>query len=169
MDRILSPLRATPTLLRELTATLDPAEYGWKPSPGRWSVEEVLGHLIHVEALGFRLRAERILREDNPLLEAYDPDEFAAAGAYSGRPLAVALDEFTAERAASLTVLSALGPASLERPGRHSKLGDLVLANLLHEWVFHDLGHIRQVAELVRSRRHYPHLGPWQQFYSVNP
>lgn len=169
MDRILSPLRATPTLLRELTATLDPADYGWKPSSTRWSVEEVLGHLIHVEALGFRLRAERILREDNPLLEAYDPDAFAAAGVYNGRTLAAALDEFTAERAASLAVLGTLNPASLDRPGRHSKLGDLVLSHLLHEWVFHDLGHIRQIAELVRSRRHYPHLGPWQQFYSVNP
>ncbi len=169
MDRILSPLRATPTLLRELTAPLDPADYGWKPSPARWSVEEVLGHLIHVEALGFRQRTERILGEDNPLLDAYDPDGFAAAGVYSGRSLAGALDDFTAERAASLAVLETLNPASLDRPARHSKLGDLVLSNLLHEWVFHDLGHVRQIAELLRACHHYPHLGPWRQFYSVNP
>jgi hypothetical protein len=39
----------------------------------------------------------------------------------------------------------------------------------LHEWALHDLGHVRQLAELVRSQLYYPELGPFRADYIVKP
>jgi hypothetical protein len=55
------------------------------------------------------------------------------------------------------------------RMGVHPELGPITVAHLLNGWAFHDLGHIRQIAELVRAHRYYPHLGTFQKYYTVNP
>jgi DinB superfamily len=169
MQDIIHMLEATPGILRSMLGDLTEEEGRWKPSPARWSITEVLGHLAHVESRGFRGRVERIGREDNPLLESYEPAGFAAAGVYAARGLPDALAEFERERSISVALLRSLPLEVLGRPGVHEKLGPLVAANVLNEWPFHDLGHIRQVAELVRSIRFYPNLGPWQKFYTIHP
>jgi hypothetical protein len=39
---------------------------------------------------------------------------------------------------------------------------------MLHEWAMHDLGHIRQIAELVRARLQ-PGAGPLGRDYKLRP
>lgn len=162
-------LRATPGILRSLVSTLTEQEAAWKPSPSRWSVLEVLGHLSHVELGGFRGRLERMVREENPQIPPYDPDVFAAQGIYGGRTAAAALDEFEQERERSLAFLETLPADSMNRTGVHGELGPIIAGNLFHEWPLHDLGHVRQIVELVRAVKYYPRIGPWQRFYTVNP
>jgi len=144
-------------------------EAAWKPSAKRWSALEVLGHLGHVELLGFRHRVELMMREENPKIAPYDPDAFAAAGVFGGRTVSSALDEFEGEREQSLRFLESLPPDCTSRTGIHGELGPITVGNLLHEWPLHDLGHIRQIAELIRAVKYYPHIGPWQRAYSMNP
>jgi hypothetical protein len=158
-----------PDILRGLLAHVDDDATAWKPTPTRWSVREVLGHLYHVEIHGFRGRVERMLREDNPSLESYDPDAQYAAGAYDFPACSDALQLFSTERVRSLDLLRSLPPEALERPGNHAVLGPVTMRNLIHEWPFHDLGHLRQIAELVRARLFYPEMGPWRRFYTVAP
>src|SRR4030095_8477712 len=38
---------------------------------------------------------------------------------------------------------------------------------MLHEWALHDLGHIRQVAELVRGRKYLAGAGPLGEEYKL--
>jgi hypothetical protein len=40
---------------------------------------------------------------------------------------------------------------------------------MLHEWAMHDLGHIRQIAELVRARKHWKQAGPLGEDYKLKP
>jgi hypothetical protein len=40
---------------------------------------------------------------------------------------------------------------------------------MLHAWALHDLGHIRQVAELARARRYQPGAGPLGKEYVLKP
>ncbi len=56
-----------------------------------------------------------------------------------------------------------------ERRGRHGQLGLINLAQLLNEFAFHDLGHIRQVIEIYRSCVFFPEMGPFREYYSINP
>jgi hypothetical protein len=162
-------LRATPPVLRNLVSALAEEEAAWKPSEKRWSVLEVLGHLCHVELIGFRGRMERLIREENPHVAGYDPDVYAAQGLYGGRTVAGALDEFERVRQESLAFLSGLPIDLLRRPGVHQEIGPITVGQLLHEWPLHDLGHVRQAAELIRTVKYYPHIGPWQRFYTMNP
>ena len=51
-------------------------------------------------------------------------------------------------------------PASVcGRTGRHEELGMLSFNQLLNEFAFHDLGHMRQVIELYRAHAFYPNMG----------
>lgn len=165
----LTQLEAMPAVLRTTLSGVTEEEARWNPAPDRWSILQVLGHLVHVERLGFRGRVERILAEENPLLPGYDPDVFAADGSYALPDLETALGLYERERAASLALLKTIAASALARTAVHGELGPLTLENLLNEWPFHDLGHLRQIAELVRAVRFYPNLGPWQKFYSLKP
>jgi hypothetical protein len=40
---------------------------------------------------------------------------------------------------------------------------------MLHAWAMHDLGHIRQVAELARARKYLPGAGPLGKEYPLWP
>ena len=162
-------MRAMPGILRFLLAGVTEEQARWKPAPERWSILEVLGHLAHVEAHGFRGRLEKMLAEDMPRLPSYEPGEHLAAGAYAHPDVAAALGAFATERARSLELLRALPEGVESRGGIHSALGPVTASDLLHEWPFHDLGHLRQIAELLRAVAYYPHLGAWQRFYTVNP
>jgi hypothetical protein len=162
-------LRAMPQLLRSLLGGVTEEEARWKPAPERWSVMQVLGHLAHVEAHGFRGRVLVMLREDNPQVDSYEPDSYAAAGEYDAPSLRAALDAFERERGRSLGLLRSLRPEAAARTAVHTKLGTITMGALLNEWPFHDLGHLRQIAELLRAGKFYPHLGVWQKFYTVQP
>ena len=43
------------------------------------------------------------------------------------------------------------------------------LSQMLHEWALHDLGHIRQIAELVRARKYLAGAGPLGKDYQIKP
>ena len=47
--------------------------------------------------------------------------------------------------------------------------GEITLQQMLHEWTMHDLGHIRQIAELVRARKHLQAAGKLGDSYRLKP
>ncbi len=165
----ITQLALTADVLRSLLDGITTEETGWKPEPGRWSIAEVLEHLSHVEGHGFRSRVEQMVNEDSPLLPEYDQEAFAAAGQYSGREAEESFAHFEEQRDDNLVYLESLPPAVVKRTGRHEKLGDITVGQLLNEWAFHDLGHVRQLAELVRVIRYWPEMGPFRTIYSVRP
>jgi hypothetical protein len=168
MDAI-DQLQATPEILRALMGGLFEEDANWKPAPGRFSVAEVLEHLSHVEGHCFRLRLDQTLAEDGVPWEPYDPEVYEAAGQYSGREAEDSFDHFEEQREDNVALLRNLPPGALDLAGAHAKLGRITLGELLNEWAFHDLGHIRQIAEIVRARKFYPHMGPFRSQYKINP
>jgi hypothetical protein len=162
-------LETTPEILRALFAGVTEEQTYWKPSPDRWSIAEVMEHLSHVEAHGFRVRAELMVNEENPSFEPYDQEALAAAGQYSGRNVEDSFDHFEEQREDNLTWLTSLPARVAGRTGMHQELGKITLAELLNEWAFHDLGHVRQIAEIVRAVAYYPNMGPFVKYYKINP
>ena len=79
------------------------------------------------------------------------------------------LATFEQRRGDTLAWLDSL-PASVGTgTGRHEELGVLSCSQLLNEFAFHDLGHIRQVIELYRARAFYPNMGAFQSYYKIHP
>jgi DinB superfamily len=165
----LDHLAATPDIFRALLTGVTPGQACWKPMPDRFSIAELLEHLSHIEAHCFRIRFDETLAADNPEFEPYDQNAYYAQGAYSNRDAEDSLAHWEEQRDDNLEFLRGLDPKVLSRTARHTVLGPFTLENLLHEWALHDLGHVRQLAELVRSQLYYPELGPFRADYIVKP
>jgi hypothetical protein len=165
--RIPRILQDTPSLLRVLVAGFSEETLQWRPDPERWSAAMVIAHLADAEVVCMRARLMKTAQEERPLLERYDQQAFCRARAAFS--VESALARFERERATTLRFLESLPGDALDRQCIHQDLGVLTFENLLHEFAFHDLGHIRQIAELCRSHAHYPKMGNWRHYYSVNP
>jgi DinB superfamily len=162
-------LEATPEILRGLLASVTEEQTAWKPAPDRWSIAEVLEHLSHVEGHAFRLKVEKMVNEDDPALEVYDTGALSADGQFSGRDVEDSFDHFEEQREANVAWLTSLPARVVSRTGRHPEAGTITVGHLLNEWAFHDLGHIRQIAEIIRALVFYPNMGPFVKYYQVHP
>jgi hypothetical protein len=162
-------LEQTPIIIEKIVWACTEEQMQWKPAMDRWSISEVLAHLADAEVVAFRERVRLMMEKNNPPIEGYDQNAAYAAGKYSSQKGREALKLFCHERDRSLSFLRYVSPAVLARKGQHAKIGPITVAQIMNEWAFHDLGHIRQIAELYRARAFYPYSGPFQQFYTVKP
>jgi hypothetical protein len=78
-------------------------------------------------------------------------------------------DRFEDQRKTNVKYLRTLPRSAGERRARHTSAGAITLQQMLHEWAMHDLGHIRQIAELVRARKHWKQAGPLGEGYELRP
>ena len=162
-----SVLTQTPGILSGLLAAATREQMDWKPAPDRWSITMVLAHLADVEVEGFRNRFRAMIEQEAPLLPDYDQLALFRSGVAFDAPQQLAA--FVARREETLVLLKGLPEQALERSGRHEELGTITVGHLLNEFALHDLGHIRQVAELYRARAFYPNIGPFQRYYTMHP
>jgi hypothetical protein len=165
----LAVLEQAPIIIEKIIWAANDEQMHWKPAMDRWSISEVLAHLAETEVIVFRERIRAMMEQNNPQLEAYDQNASYAAGNYTGSKGRENLKKFCHERDRSLSFLRYVPSSVLQRKGQHAKIGPITVGQVMHEWAFHDLGHIRQIAELYRSRAFYPHSGPFQQFYTIKP
>jgi len=168
MQPAISLLEKTPRLLETMLCDLPGELLHWKPAPERWSISEVLAHLSALE----QVYAERVLRmvaEDSPAIAKYDQAGAVSRGAYSRGSAGENLALFTRTRRSTLACLMGLPASAGARTGVHSELGSITLSEMLNEWANHDLGHLRQIAELYRAYAFHPHSGPFMKYSNPQP
>lgn len=169
VDLAIKQIANTAEMLRLMLGHVAPLDLSWKPQPSRFSHSEILSHLAHVDEHCFGLRLKRILGEDNPELESYDDNSFQSAGSVFTSDGPARLQDFINCRAKWCDYIATVPRTSLMRSGHHAKLGTVTASEILHIWAFHDLGHIRQAAEVLRARPLYAGIGAFQTFYKVRP
>ena len=106
---------STMTLLRALPAGREEHRY----QPGKWSVREVVGHVIDAERV-FGYRALAFARADANPLPGFEEDDWARVSNAGERPLAELCAEWEAVRASTLTLLAGLDAAAVDRMGSAS-------------------------------------------------
>src|ERR1043166_3155024 len=79
-------------------------------APGKWTVKEVIGHLIDAERV-FAYRALRFARSDATDLPGFDENTYVPAGQFGRRTLGDLLDEFEVVRASSVHLAKHLDAA----------------------------------------------------------
>jgi hypothetical protein len=156
-------LRAVPGMLTAELSALSQAQLSWRPAPGAWCINEIVGHLIEAEQRGFAGRIRTILAHDRPELVAWDQPAVASARGDCERDGRALLAEFAQRRADSLRLVESLLPDQLDRSGRHPKVGELRVRDLLHEWIFHDRAHIQQIHDNVKALV-WPWMGNSRRF-----
>ncbi len=159
----ISMLEKTPGLLELLLRDLSVEVLEWKPAADRWSITEVLGHMVMIEKL-YEQRARRIVLEDSPTLAKHE-------GLVEGQKKSARqhMEEFVPLRRAFVFYLHSVPAAAAGRAGQHAELGTVTLSQMLHELANHDLGHLKQIAELYRAHTFYPHAGPFQKYSNPKP
>jgi hypothetical protein len=160
-------LEATPEILRGLMCELSEEDARWKPAPDRFSVAEVLAHLSHSEDHCYRLRLDCFMNEERP---EFEPDDAQFhLDFYRDADPEDSFDHFEEQRETNIEFLRNLPEGSGERVALHQEAGEITMAQMLHEWAMHDLGHIRQIAELVRARKHLASAGGLGKSYNLKP
>jgi hypothetical protein len=157
-------MERTPQLLETMLGGVAPDVLRWKPAHDRWSISEVLSHLADCEDC-LTERVRRMVLEDVPPLKEYEPP---AEGFSAGTPQEH-MSRFAHTRRELVQFLRTLTPEIRTRTAQHSKLGLVTLDEMLNEWASHDLGHIRQIAELYRACAFHPNAGPCSAYATLHP
>jgi hypothetical protein len=107
------------------------------------------------------------MTEDMPELEPDDAQMYLDL--YRGCDAEDEFAHFEEQRRTNIEYLRGLPAGAGDRRALHKEAGEITLAQMLHEWALHDLGHIRQIAELVRARRYRAGAGPLGESYQLKP
>ncbi|HEX6882154.1 MAG TPA: DinB family protein [Planctomycetota bacterium] len=124
---VLAELAAGLEQTRALLARLGETRGGHRYAPGKWSVKEVVGHLIDAERV-FAYRALRMARGDATPLASFEQDDYVAASGSDRRTLADLSEELALLRGANLCFFRALDAESWERRGTASDCSFVVCA-----------------------------------------
>jgi hypothetical protein len=90
------------------------ADYAY--APGKWSVKELLGHLIDTERI-MAYRALRFARKDMQNLPGFDENDYVRESHYHERSLETLADEFACLRKANSFLFASFNQEELLRQG----------------------------------------------------
>ena len=112
-------LAAQPEILRAAAETLSEEAALRRYAPGKWSVKEVVGHLVDAERI-FSYRALRIGRGDATPLAAFSENDYVAAADFDRMPMGDLVDDFSTARLQTLAILRSFVSDDLTRLGTAS-------------------------------------------------
>ena len=167
LKTVLGILASTPRKIESEISMFSEGEMRARPAPDKWSVREVLAHLADVEEVGMRARVAAMLEEENPTLPSFDQRARAVELKYNTIDPHRSLSCLQQQRRANVKWLRKLRPAQLKRPGVHQTAGKITVEELITEWAFHDLGHLKQILE-IRRYALYPRMGNMRTFYKLS-
>jgi hypothetical protein len=145
-------LAATGNAIRSLASGLSPEAARWKPAPDKWSILEVINHLVDEEVEDFRARLDVLIHRPEEEFARIDPTGWVTARAYAERELEESVQRFGAERERSLQWLGSLENPKLDNVRTHPSAGEMSGRQMLASWTAHDLLHVRQLARLRYER-----------------
>lgn len=143
---IVDILRAQRDDTVRLVAGLDERKASHRYAPDKWTIAEVLGHVIDTERV-FTYRAVAFARGDRTPLPSMDQEVWAAGSNARERTLQSLLEEYQAVRAATIALFGSLGDRELAREGIASD-NRVTVRGLA--WI--TAGHERHHVKILRER-----------------
>ena len=114
-------------------------------APGKWTLKEVIGHLIDDERI-FAYRALCVARGDATPLPGFDEKAYVAATDFEARALASLADEYRAVRAATVSFFASLRESEWRRRGVVNGY-EASVRGLAFHIAGHELHHLRVIRE----------------------
>lgn len=120
----------------------------FKPSPDKWCVLEILGHLADVEIIyGYRLR--QMLADTKPTIAPLDQDAWARNLNYMTSPPSELVAFYGLARHHNLRLLRTLKSADFSKSAFHPETqGTVTVADLVERMGGHGAAHLRQIEKL---------------------
>lgn len=143
---ILAILREQLGETQALLGSLPAGRHDVRYAPGKWTLKQVLGHVIDGEWI-FSYRALRFARGDQTPLAGMDQDRFVDGSNHAERPLQELLREFEHLRRAGIALFESFSPEMLDRSGVASDCRFTVRALL-----YFNAGHLAHHLGVLRDR-----------------
>jgi hypothetical protein len=154
--RLLERLRQQAEDVERITRGLEDERLAKRTVHGKWSLKELVCHLWRVQQI-FEGRIASMLREDNPAVVSYDPDEDDEFPKMTTRPARELIDGFLAGRARFVEWLDPLSPADWHRPGRHPDYPAYDVHFQVEYMAYHEAHHIYQMFQRRAPFGKLPH------------
>lgn len=129
---------------------IDAAGWERREAPGEWCPRQVVHHLGDSE-MNAAIRIRRIIAEDNPLIQGYDEEQWAA-GLHYDLPVEPALSAFKYARASTSLLLHSLSEEEWARPGQHSQFGRFGAIEWLESYGPHAHDHADQIRRALAAK-----------------
>lgn len=146
----LEVLARTPDALRSLVSNRPASVMRTRPFAGKWTPNEILGHLVDAEML-FAYRSRTMLCDDRPKLQPMDQERWVEFQKHNEREPRELLDAHAALRAMNLSLWRRLDASELARVGVHAERGEESLSLLITMAAGHDLSHIDQITRYLAA------------------
>jgi DinB family protein len=129
-----------------LINSIPEARGGWRYAEGKWSVKELIGHVIDSERI-FAYRALRFARGDATPLSGFEQDDYVRGGAFDKLSLSDLANEYGHVRRATISLFANLDGEAWTRRGSANNNEASVRA-----LAFIIAGHERHHVEILRTR-----------------
>lgn len=114
---------------------------GFAYAPGKWTIKEVLGHIIDTEKV-MAYRALCIARGEKKALPGFEQDDYVKEGKFNKRELSELIEEFKKVREVNLLLFNNFEDDILDKRGNANNVEITVLA-LLFIIAGHELHHMK--------------------------
>jgi len=123
----------------------------YKPSPEKWCVLEILGHLADVEII-YAHRIRQMLADAKPVIAPIDQDAWARNLGYLESSPAELVALYGLNRHANLQLLRRLKAADLKKSAYHPELkADVTVAEIVERMSGHGANHLSQIERLKKA------------------
>ena len=125
----------------------------FKPSPDKWCVLEILGHLADVEIVyGYRLR--QMLADEKPVIAPMDQNAWAKNLGYMDVPSPELVAFYGLARHHNLRLLRRLKSSDFEKSAFHPEMQRaMTVAEIVERMSEHGTGHHRQIEQLNQAAK----------------
>jgi len=132
--------------MKQFVDQLPPDKLLYRYDEGKWTVKEVLVHIIDDERI-YAYRALSFARHEQKPLPGFDQEDYANYSDANDRPIENIMDEYEAVRNATIALFNGLSDAALVRFGTANKNRATVRA-LGYHIAGHELHHL----DILRSK-----------------
>lgn len=143
---IISALENQIDELNDLVGAISEEKADFRYAEGKWSIKEILGHLIDGERV-FCYRAVRFARQDETPLAGFEQDGYVANGNFGNAKFADLIEEFSLLRRSNVLFFKNLTDEAWSRFGTASEATVSVRAI-----AYIMVGHIRHHTDILRQR-----------------
>jgi len=142
---VAAAIQPLPGTIEALSRGLSAEQLRRRPREGEWSMKEVMAHFLKVERDVFLLRLKRIVNEDRPRFESFDPDAWAAERDHRLGDFMDDWRRFAEARRETVTLLTSQPLAAADRIGLSGFFGPVTLAQYATHIADHDIEHLSQL------------------------
>jgi uncharacterized damage-inducible protein DinB len=146
---LLQHLHANFIITKKLVLSLSEEKLLYRYAPGKWSIKEVLVHIIDDERI-YAYRAMCFARGEQKQLPGFEQDEYAVASCADERDIENIMEEYEAVRQSTITLFNGLPGNTLIKPGIANENKATVRA-LAYHIAGHELHHINIIKEKYLS------------------